>query len=118
MSIPNATSLELPNDKMKLYESILNKCIKQIKLEHNNGNTSTRFKIPEIIIEIPTYSVKNCAFYIIEKLLCKHYRANLKDPCYIEIDWSKKSHNDENTKIMNKIKALYPRASIEFIYKK
>jgi len=62
--------------KIKIYNTILNKCEKKIKWAANNNQFSCYYEIPRFCLSCPLYNISECVYFIIEKLKTKfkvHY---------------------------------------------
>ena len=62
--------------KIKVFNSILKKCEKKIKLYANNDKFECYFEIPKFYLGAPLYNINECVYFIIQKLKSKfkvHY---------------------------------------------
>lgn len=62
--------------KIKVFNSILKKCEKKIKLYANNDKFECYFEIPKFYLGAPLYNIDECVFFMIHKLKNKfkvHY---------------------------------------------
>jgi len=64
--------------KIKIFNAILSKCEKKIKMYANNDKFECYFEVPKFYIGAPLYNVDECAYFILHKLKTKfkvHYFA-------------------------------------------
>ena len=62
--------------KIKVFNTILKKCEKKIKLYANNDKFECYFEIPKFYLGAPLYNIDECVFFMIYKLKNKfkvHY---------------------------------------------
>lgn len=62
--------------KVKVYNGILSKCERKIKMYANNDKYECYFEIPKFTPGAPLYNVDECAYFILQKLKTKfkvHY---------------------------------------------
>lgn len=115
------------NSKEQIFNIVLNKCIEKIVYTNRHTDkTFVIFEVPKLLIGYPSYDMKSCILFIINKLAGKGYLVDFIDPFYLYIDWGcgqNYSGNSYNNNFTNKfnvnshmIKKNFPNADIEFIY--
>ena len=85
--------VEKENIKNDIYNKILERCHKKIKLAANQCQSYTFFVVPEYEFGIPMYNVLSCTEYIIKKLKMNHFYVNYVYPNFIIINWAHIEHN-------------------------
>ena len=86
---------EKDNIKNDIYQKILERCHKKIKLAANQYETFTFFIIPEYEFGIPMYNVLACTNYVIGKLKDNHFQVYYTYPNFIIINWGHIEHNEK-----------------------
>lgn len=123
--IPSIRSLQeeknnKENSKEQIFNVVLNKCIEKIVYTNRHTDkTFVIFEVPKILIGYPSYDMKSCILFIINKLAAKNYLVEFIEPFYLYIDWgSNQGSSQNNNTYMNtdQLKKKYPNADIEFIY--
>ena len=66
--------------KIKVFNSILKKCEKKIKLYANNDKFECYFEIPKFYLGAPLYNINECVYFIIHKLKNK-FKVHYFAPC-------------------------------------
>ena len=85
--------VEKENLKNEIYNKILERCHKKIKLAANQCESYTFFVVPEYEFGIPMYNVLSCADYLVKKLRENHFYVYYTYPNLIIISWSHIEHN-------------------------
>ena len=128
--IPDIFSLQQERksrDKIKqdIYTIVLNKCIEKIVYTNRHTDKSfVIFEVPKILIGYPSYDMKHCLLFLIEKLSQQQYLVEFLEPFYLYIDWGRNQSSSTSSmnpdKLKQKTKKLlekFPNASkIEFVY--
>lgn len=134
--IPSIKSLQeeryiKENSKEQIFNIVLNKCIEKIiYTNRQTDKTFVIFEVPKILIGYPSYDMKSCILFIINKLSIKNYLVEFIDPFYLYIDWgcnqnqnnfgstssSKYNSNEKLHAKANMIHQKFPNADIEFVY--
>ena len=87
--------VEKDNIKNEIYQKILERCHKRIKLAANQCETYTYFVVPEYEFGIPMYNVLSCSDYIIKMLRKNHFYVYYTYPNLIIISWDHIEHNNK-----------------------
>lgn len=124
--IPSIKSLQeekyvKENSKEQIFMIVLNKCIEKIVYTNRHTDkTFVIFEVPKILIGYPSYDMKSCILYIINKLAGKGYLVEFIDPFYLYIDWgcgqNSQSVLSNKLNIQSNIHKQFPNANIEFVY--
>ena len=75
--------------RMEIYDDVLKKCHHRIKYNSSLERTYCFFQIPEFIIGIPLYNVKDLRNYIINSLRRNGFHIVYIDPNWLYISWAK-----------------------------
>lgn len=81
---------EIAENKLQLYNKILNRIHTKIKLTSNNNQGKEQFcwyLIPEMMIGISRYNVNECIGYILRKLRENEFVVRYTNPNLILISW-------------------------------
>jgi hypothetical protein len=141
--IPSIASLHAERgakeqSKTEIFTVVLNKCIEKILYTNRHTDqTFVIFEVPKILIGYPSYDMKSCILFLINRLSQNGYLIDFVDPFYLYIDWgsvrSSSSSTCSSKKLMNIIPSVsnptklekqtkvllekYPETSkIEFVY--
>lgn len=129
--IPSIKSLQeeryvKESSKEQIFNIVLNKCIEKIiYTNRQTDKTFVIFEVPKILIGYPSYDMKSCILFIINKLSIKNYLVEFIDPFYLYIDWgcnqnqnafSSTSSSSKFQVKANMIHQKFPNADIEFVY--
>lgn len=74
--------------RMKIYESILSKCLKKIKELALHEEYFCLFPLPEYIPGHPIYNMTECVQYILNSLHDNGFHARYVDPFMVFISWT------------------------------
>lgn len=77
--------------RMETYDSILQKCHNRIRYNSTMERTHCFFHIPEFIIGVPLYDVKELRIYIINSLKKDGFQYIYIEPNWLFIIWNNKS---------------------------
>ena len=82
---------QVEQNKIKVYQTILNRIHKKIKITSRQkyDDQFTFYIIPEFLLGIPTYDVATCTSYIIQKLRMNGFIVKYTHPNLIFISWKK-----------------------------
>jgi hypothetical protein len=72
------------------YEKIYEMVEKKINVASSADYYHTWYQIPEFLLGLPLYSMKECKKYIKEKLKNNGFKTEFYDPNILYIDWSPK----------------------------
>lgn len=124
--IPSIKSLQeekyvKENSKEQIFMIVLNKCIEKIVYTNRHTDkTFVIFEVPKILIGYPSYDMKSCILFIINKLAGKGYLVEFIEPFYLYIDWgcgqNSQSVLSNKLNIQSNIHKQFPNANIEFVY--
>uniref|UniRef100_A0A6C0DZB7 Uncharacterized protein n=1 Tax=viral metagenome TaxID=1070528 RepID=A0A6C0DZB7_9ZZZZ len=118
------------NSKEKIFKVVLNKCVEKIVYTNRHTDkTFIIFEVPKILIGYPSYDMKSCLLYLIQKLSGSGYLVDFIDPFYLYVDWGCGGNEKENASVYSDrrfqgklkdkaklIKEQFPNAHIEFVY--
>lgn len=80
--------------KIEIYNVVLNKCIQKIiYTNRHTDQTFIIFEVPKLLIGYPSYDMKSCILFLINKLSSKNYLVDFIDPFYLYIDWGSAIQN-------------------------
>ena len=81
--------LEIQENKLSIYKTILSRVHKRIKLtaRQKHQDTFCFFLVPEMLIGVPRYDVESCTAYIMEKLNDNGFVTKYTHPNLIFISW-------------------------------
>ena len=82
---------QVEQNKIKVYQTILNRIHKKIKVTSRQkyNDLFTFYVIPEFLIGIPSYDVAACTSYIIQKLRENGFIVKYTHPNLVLISWRK-----------------------------
>ena len=82
---------QVEQNKIKVYQTILNRIHKKIKVTSRQkyNDLFTFYVIPEFIMGIPSYDVASCTGYIIQKLRDNGFIAKYTHPNLVLISWKR-----------------------------
>ena len=89
-------------NKLKYYEKILQKCFFKIRQSVYNEETYCLFSVPSYMKGFPIYNVKQCIFYIMNKLKKNSIESKYIYPNIIFIYWKYKNTYDQIKDLQNK----------------
>jgi hypothetical protein len=107
--------ISITTKKNKIFEKILEKCLDEIKDKQIKNEEYVLFCVPKVMSYL-LYNPSECIDYVTQSLFQKHYNVRKIGKYKLLITWTKAIQNN-NFKIISKIKQLYPNANIQFIYK-
>jgi len=73
--------------KHKTFKKILELVEKKIQMSNNCNNYYTWYEIPELLLGLPIYSIKECKKYLIKKLKKNGFKIETYEPNLILILW-------------------------------
>jgi hypothetical protein len=73
--------------KEKTYEKILDKIEKKILFSSKANFYYTWYSVPEFVIGLPLYSLKDCVEYLIKKLNNDGFETEYYDPNLLLVKW-------------------------------
>ena len=82
---------QVEQNKIKVYQTILNRIHKKIKVTSRQkyNDLFTFYVIPEFIMGIPSYDVASCTSYIIQKLRDNGFIVKYTHPNLVLISWKR-----------------------------
>jgi len=89
-------------NKLKYYEKILQKCFFKIRQSVYNEETYCLYSVPSYMKGFPIYNVKQCIFYIMNKLKKNSIDSKYIYPNIIFIYWKYKNTYDQIKDLQNK----------------
>lgn len=89
-------------NKLKYYEKILQKCFFKIRQSVYNEETYCLYSVPSYMKGFPIYNVKQCIFYIMNKLKKNSIESKYIYPNIIFIYWKYKNTYDQIKDLQNK----------------
>lgn len=110
------------NSKEQIFNIVLKKITEKIVYTNRHTDkTFVIFEVPKILIGYPSYDMKSCILFAINKLSASGYLVEFVDPFYLYIDWGCKkpqhrSIEDSLKSKARKLKEKFPNAEIEFVY--
>ncbi len=76
------------NSKAEIFNIVLSKCIQKITYTNRHTDqTFVIFEVPKILIGYPSYDMKLCMLFLINKLSQNGYYLAFIEPFYLYIDW-------------------------------
>ena len=78
--------------KEKTFKKIYKNLEKRIIIANSANHNSIWFEIPEFILGIPIYNVKECNNYLQKKLEKNGFSSKFLNQKYLYVDWSKSSN--------------------------
>lgn len=101
--------------KNEIYIVVLNKCTEKIVYTNKHTDkTFIIFEVPQVMIGYPTYDMKSCILYLINKLSKHGYLIEFVDPFYLYIDWA--TSNPRAVEHSKKINSMGLKSHIEFVF--
>jgi hypothetical protein len=86
--------------KQNIFKVVLNKCVEKILYTNRHSDkTYIIFEVPKILIGFPSYDMKSCILFLIEKLTEHKYLVEFIDPFYLYIDWGSCKAGDGINKV-------------------
>jgi hypothetical protein len=73
--------------KEKTYKKILDRIEKKISIASNGDFYYTYYEIPELILGLPLYSLKDCILYVKKKLENNGFKVIISEPNILFISW-------------------------------
>jgi len=89
-------------NKLKYYEKILQKCFFKIRQAVYNEETYCLYSVPSYMKGFPIYNLKQCIFYIMNKLKKNSIDSKYIYPNIIFIYWKYKNTYDQIKDLQNK----------------
>ena len=83
---------EKKKKKEKTFKKIYKNLEKRIIIANSANHNSIWFEIPEFILGIPIYNVKECNNYLQKKLEKNGFSSKFFEPKYLSVDWSQPSN--------------------------
>ena len=88
------------NNKLKIYEKILDMCYKKIlNTNKQNNDYSCTFIVPNVVFGLPLYNIEDCIIFIMNKLVEKGFEIYFALPTSIHIYWRPKDYINKNQKV-------------------
>jgi len=88
------------NNKIKIYEKILDMCYKKIlNINKQNNDYSCTFVVPNVVFGLPLYNIEDCIIFIMNKLVEKGFEIYFALPTSIHIYWRPKDYINKNQSI-------------------
>ena len=81
---------EREDKKKETYDKILIKIDKKIIIASAANNYYTWYIIPEFIIGLPLYNLKECIDYLEKKIQKNGFKTIVYEPNFLYIDWTPK----------------------------
>ena len=95
------------NNKIKVYEKILDMCYQKIlNTNKQNNDYSCTFIVPNVVFGLPLYNIEDCIIFIMNKLVEKGFEIYFALPTSIHIFWRPKDYinkNQNNKQYLNNI---------------
>ena len=88
---------EREDKKKDTFDKILEKIEKKIIMSSSSNNYEAWYLVPEFIIGLPMYNLKECIGYLEKKLIKDGFKIIFYEPNIIYIDW-KPSEKKKDTK--------------------
>jgi len=84
-----STQKSIEDNKIKIYQKILQRCHKKIKTTSRSRNCEKFcfFLVPEFVLGIPRYNIETCITYIIDRLLDNGFHVRYTHPNLIFVSW-------------------------------
>lgn len=73
--------------KENTYKKILERIEKKISIASNSDFYFTYYEVPELLLGLPLYSVKDCIIYVTKKLEKNGFKVNFYEPNVLLISW-------------------------------
>jgi len=87
---------EREDKKKDTFEKILLKIEKKIIMASSSNSYITWYLVPEFIIGLPMYNLKECIDYLDKKLTKDGFKIILYEPNIIYIDWTPSERKKDN----------------------
>lgn len=88
------------NNKIKIYEKILDMCYKKIlNINKQNNDYNCTFIVPNVVFGLPLYNIEDCIIFIMNKLVEKGFEIYFALPTSIHIYWRPKDYINKNQKV-------------------
>ena len=85
------------NNKIKVFEKILDMCYKKIlSTNKQNNDYSCTFIVPNVVFGLPLYNIEDCIIFIMNKLVEKGFEIYFALPTSIHILWRPKDYITKN----------------------
>ena len=83
------TQKSIEDNKIKIYQKILQRVHKKIKITSRSRNCEKFcfFLVPEFILGIPMYNIETCITYVIDQLLDNGFHVRYTHPNLLFISW-------------------------------
>lgn len=110
------------NSKFEIFSIVLNKCVEKIVYTNRHTDkTFVIFEVPQILIGYPSYDMRLCILYIINRLSQRGYYVAYIDPFYLYIDWGSSQQSEQQpNKLRQQAQTLlrkFPNTSkVEFVF--
>lgn len=92
----------------KIYKNILKQCVDLITYTNNCTKYSfTVFQVPLFVSSEPSYNIKHCIIYIVNKFREHKYIVEFIEPNYLYLDWGVSGNpkgNQEVSRLIEKYK--------------
>jgi hypothetical protein len=107
------------SSRVDIFNVVLNKCIEKIiYTNRHTDKTFVIFEVPQILIGYPTYDMKTCILFLINKLSQNKYIVHFIEPFYLYIDWGSQIQKKDSLKEQTKrLLQKFPDTSmVEYVY--
>jgi hypothetical protein len=107
------------SSRVDIFNVVLNKCVEKIiYTNRHTDKTFVIFEVPQILIGYPTYDMKTCILFLINKLSQNKYIVHFIEPFYLYIDWGSQMKKKDSLKEQTKrLLQKFPDTSmIEYVY--
>jgi hypothetical protein len=78
---------EREDKKKNTFKKILNKVEKKIIMASSANNYFAWYVIPEFIIGLPLYNLKECIEYVSKKIEKNGFKTKIYEPNFLYIEW-------------------------------
>lgn len=82
--------------KIELYKKVHQKVEKKIVLSSNTNYYECWYSVPEFIMGMPLYKLKNCIKFIVKKLEKDGFKVQVFDPNLLYISWKEEEEEEED----------------------
>tara|TARA_B110000908_G_scaffold171663_2_gene235220 strand:- start:1044 stop:1328 length:285 start_codon:yes stop_codon:yes gene_type:complete len=74
--------------KEKTFKKIYKIAEKKMIIANTGDNSCIWFEIPEFLLGVPIYKIKECKKYLEKKLKKNGFKTNFFEPNFLKVDWS------------------------------
>ena len=79
--------IEKQQNKISIYEKVLSRCFHKIKSFAKKSQTYCFCDVPNIILGLPYYNLKNCIHYVMQRLVDYNFKVIFINPNILFITW-------------------------------